>query len=247
MFGTVVHEMCDYHVNHGTALDLIEHDAFDQMVEEILTEKYDWSLSKIPSAKYREFRKSAIDAYRLWVFQVYEHYLVPNLKGNRRFYTEEDLYLQLDDGIWARGTPDLGTLGGMWDYKTTSGAFKWNQQKVDTEFQATYYLALHNYTFGSDWWLDSFNFVVYDRKKHDWNVLPTTRTQEQMDASLRIAVEYGRQMKADVYPATPFVEDYGKVKQGWYCSPRWCTAWNVCEYKQIGTSDPNEEAIVEWR
>lgn len=241
-FGQVVHSLCEDHLLNGPQPVQPKH--LDERIERILVEQYDWDISRVKN--YKQYRRNVVEAYRLWTFQVYEHFLADEIKGNRRFYVEQDLYWRFSDRVWGRGTPDLATKYSMWDFKTTNAAFKWNQEKADTNFQATYYLALHNLTFGKDWQLDKFRFVVYDRKNNDWNVLDTSRTKEQMASALLIAEQYGYQIQAGVFPATPFKEEYGKVKQGWYCSAKWCGAWNACAYKGIGQRDTSEEAVREW-
>lgn len=252
VFGTVVHDLIEQHLVNGRAV--VESAEYDEFVHNILVEKYEQplGLEYIPKKDYKRFKKETINAYQLWVFQVFEHIVRQELKGNKRFYAEQDLYKNLGISrfsgvpILGRGTPDLVTTHSFWDWKTTNGAFKWNQQKADTEFQATYYLALHNDQKYRDWYLEEFKFAVFDRKKSDWNVLSTTRTQEQMDASFALAMAYGEQMDAGIYPATPFIENYGKVIQGWYCGPKYCGAWDVCEFKGIGTKDTTQEVEVTW-
>lgn len=252
VFGTTVHDLIEQHLLNGRAD--IKSSSFDELLDSILRDKYEQNegIEFIPKKDYKRFKDEAINAYQLWVFQVYEHSVRAELKGNKRFYAEQDLYKNLGISrfngvpILGRGTPDLVTTHSFWDWKTTNGAFKWNQQKADTEFQATYYLALHNDQGYRDWYLDTFKFAVFDRKKSDWNVLSTTRTQEQMDAAFTLAMAYGEQIDSGVFPATPFVENYGKMQQGWYCSPKYCGAWDVCEFKGIGLKDSTQEVEVTW-
>lgn len=247
VFGTLTHDLIEQHLVNGRAKYGPAN--FDENAATILLEQYNWTIDEIPH--WKQFRRDIVEAYKLWIFQVYEHFLRNEVRGKRKFYVEEDLYYRFGVGkysgkpIYGRGTPDLAIQPEMWDFKTTSNSYFWTQEKADTQFQPTYYLALHNANM--DWQLQDFKFCVYDRKKHDWNVLSTSRTIEQQQAALRLAEAYGQQMDAEVFPATPFTESYGKPVQGWYCSTTYCGAWNVCEFKQLGSKDATEEAVIEWR
>lgn len=248
VFGTGVHYCCENHVaNPSGQAALIKPANFNAWMEKILVEQYDWSIDQIPDKDYKKMRRQIIEAYRLWVLQVYEH----DIKGETVLAAEEPLYVHVGDWqdrrIIAHGTPDLVLESRMEDNKTTNAAFKWTQDKADTEIQPTLYLAMFNLTHGTE--LTEFKYRVYDRKKEDWETLRTARTVAQQLAALRVAYFYGVQMAAGAFPATPAVEEYRKHKRGWYCSTKWCGAWNVCDMKSLiddGT-DLTELAVREWR
>ena len=216
-------------------------ETFDEWCETKLTTDYDWSIAQIPN--YGELRQEILDAYRLWVFQIY----LPNIENTGSKQVETTLYMPLAEDIWLEGTPDLVINGDrIWDWKTAKSDRQWNQQKADYALQSTLYLALHNANTGEG--LSKFTFAVYNRQKAEWSHLTTLRDRQQMDAALLTAVEYGKQIRAEAYPATPVVSEFMKRKRGWYCSARWCPAWNVCEHKFMNDkTDESEVAVRIWR
>ena len=252
VFGTAVHDCAEHHVldPKGQA-KRIRPAEFGLMMERILEENYDGSsLDDIPEKEYKKFRREVIEAYRLWVMQVYEHFIKADVK-ERTAHVEVPLYLYLGEHlgrrIIAHGTPDLTIQGlRMEDNKTTFAAFKWTQEKADTEIQPSLYLAMHNIIYNDS--ITDFVYRIYDRKAEDWDSLHTARTEGEQEAILKVAFEYGKQIAANVFPPTPIVENYGKRQRGWYCSPKWCGAWNVCSFKgQINDkTDLTEVAVKSW-
>jgi hypothetical protein len=55
--------------------------------------------------------------------------------------------------------------------------------------------------------------------------------KEQIEANLANAWEYGKMIAAGAFPYTPGDAPYGKHKRGWWCSPTYCGAWNICPGK----------------
>lgn len=244
VFGTCVHGMAEYHLLNGKKADT-KPNAFDEWMEGILNEEYQYSIEQIPDKEWKTFRRKAIEAYRLWVFQVYDHWLKPEL-SDEMFYVEADLITpihELEDGriIYLKGTPDLTLIGNrIVDFKTTNSR-GWNQAKADYSIQASLYLWLHNQLFDEP--LDTFDFHVYMRSKTDWNRYETKRTDPIMESAVHTAIQYGKQIATGVYPATMVDSDYGKLKRGWWCSAKYCGAWNICEHKFLN-DDVNELEIA---
>ncbi len=248
VFGTAVHYLCEQHViNPKGQSKIIQPANFNKFMEELLVNEYDWSIKQIGEKAYKTFRRKVIDAYRLWVLQVFEY----SIKDEDTLAVEEGLWVHIGDigdrRVIAHGTPDLVLGSWMEDNKTTNAAFKWTQEKADAEIQPTLYLAMFNLTHGTS--ITDFKYRIYDRKKEDWDTLKTSRSLEAQDAMFKTAYQYGVQIAAGAFPATPVVEEYKKFKRGWYCSPKWCGAWNICDMKQTyddGT-DFTQVAIREWR
>lgn len=253
VYGTAVHYLCEQHVlDPSRQRELIMPSVFNAWFKEEILTQYNATMGDIPSAEYKTFRRKVIEAYRMWVLQVYEHAVMPDSK-DKTLYVEQGLYVLLGEHegrrIIAHGTPDL-TIKGLRieDNKTTNAAFKWTQDKADTEIQPTLYLAMHNIT--HDDHVEDFVYRIYNRKAEDWNSLYTSRSFEAQEAMLRSAYEYGRQIVASVFPPTPVAETRGgKRQRGWYCSPSWCSAWNVCDYKKLVDDDADWEQVVvkSWR
>ena len=136
----------------------------------------------------------------------------------------------LPDGraVWLRGTPDVTTGGGIYDWKTSKKAWLLNSDGLSKGSfgpQAPLYLALTGQRSGH------FTFVVYDRATQKWETHPTVWSEEQVKASVLNAWETGKQIGAQGFPYTPFESSYGKYKRGWHCSPQYCGAWDVCPGK----------------
>lgn len=239
--GDSLHYMTSRHMAGDTPNDIM--DSFDEWLEGKLCSEYQWSLKLIPN--YGDLRKEIFDCYRLWIFQVWQ----PHLSSESSVYMEKTLYMCLSEAenLWLEGTPDLGILSKrMWDWKTAKSARQWSQARADFSIQTSLYLALHNSVFQED--LHDFTFAVYNRTKSEWGTFETTRVESEITSALWTATQYARQIKADVYPATPVGESYGKKQRMWYCSAKWCGAWNICEAKFLNDSvDETEVAIREWR
>lgn len=248
VFGTAVHYLCERHVlNPNGQSRIIQPAQFNKWCEQILDEQYDWSIDDISPKDYKTFRRKVIEAYRLWVLQVFEH----DIKNQDVLAVEEGMWVvigEVDTGrVIAHGTADLVMSTRVEDIKTTNAAFKWTQDKADAEIQPTMYLAMYNATHGTS--LTDFKYRVYDRKSEDWNTLETSRSLESQAAMFKTAYEYGKQIAAGAFPATPVVEEYKKHKRGWYCQPKWCGAWNICDQKQTyddGT-DFTQVVVRSWK
>jgi hypothetical protein len=210
-----------------------------EWVEEILQDQYDWTLDKVddPDSFFSELGV----AYRTWREQVRPHL-------NDPLIIEEEMFLYLGEGntsnIWLKGTPDVVFADRIHDHKTTGRA--WKEGKAQHAVQAGLYMALVKQN--SNIAPQEFMFDVYDRKNSVWDSWPVTRTEQEINASLQQAYQYGLQLEAGIFPATPTAEEYGKVKRGWYCSPKYCGAWNICTDKYINDDkDENVLAIRSWR
>jgi len=216
---------------------------FDEWFEPYLVENYDWDIARIPN--YDAFKESIMYAYMRWVLEVWPEQ--EPLVRRYEHYVEQTLYWERMPNVWLSGTPDLFNGIDLVDWKTTNAGWQWNSQKADFAIQPSIYAALHSYNF--DALPGSFIFYVWDRKKMEWNKYATTRSQEQIDASVRTADEYIRQYVQGIFPATMVVEGRdGKKKRGWYCSAKWCPAWNICEHKWLNDGvDESELAVKEWR
>jgi hypothetical protein len=131
--------------------------------------------------------------------------------------------------IVLRGIPDLVEEDGkLWDWKTSG--YGWKEGKAEAAAQAALYRFMvdeagHPHR--------QFNFLVYNRKENEWELYETYPSAEAISSALARAVEYGKMIRAGVYPATPIVYQFGKPKRGWYCSEKWCPAWHVCPYKDL--------------
>lgn len=209
----------------------------DEWVAEILVE-YDWTLDRIPSV--RDFFSELSAGYRSWRTEVH-----PTLEELICF--EEEMYLPLGEGkngnIYLRGTADAVFTPRLVDWKTS--AKPWTQNKADLSIQASLYPALVKQTYGKS--PRKFRFWNYVRTKHEWLYLDTSRTIQQINAALRSAYDYGMLLEARTFTATPVPEAAFNKARGWYCSAKFCGAWNICPAKFLADSkDENEIAVRSW-
>lgn len=241
LVGDSLHYMIARHLTGAEPKDVI--DGWDEWVETHLFTEYEWEVERIPN--FGALRKEIVDAYRLWIFQVWMPVIEPQLTP---LYAETELYMPLDESneLWLRGTPDLTLVHRMFDWKTAKSNRQWDQAKVNYALQTSLYLLLHNYVFEAN--LHDFSFAVFNRQASEWVVYPTERSSEEIEAARLTALEYVKQIRAEAYPATPVVSEYSKRKRGWYCSTSWCPAWNACEHKFMNDgTDTTAVAIREWR
>ena len=141
----------------------------------------------------------------------------------------------LDDGrmVWLQGTPDLWTMGTVYDWKTTGNPWKENGGGLTRGSfgqQAPLYLHLVS-TLGAT--ATRFVFYVYDRGSGAWASHETVWSPASIGAALANAWEYGKMIGAGAFPYTPASDNYGKYQRGWHCSARYCGAWDICEGKRI--------------
>lgn len=253
VFGQGLHYLANMHTMQGGPWQ----GNFEEWLEPYLAEEFDWSIAQIPN--YDNFREEVYYAYMRWSLEIWPEQ-EPYLKRYDDWYAERTLYWKRwekvdevpdnsDVGVsaWLSGTPDLYNGMAMVDYKTTGAAWQWYQAKVDLAIQPSMYLALHQHVYGE--LLPEFVFYVWDRKKKEWLKFVTSRTQAVVDAAVATADQYLEQYAARIFPATMVVEGRGGKKQrGWYCSAKWCPAWNICEHKFLNDSvDESEVAVRGWR
>lgn len=178
-------------------------------------------------------------AYLSWVEQVW-----PLIEDWRWAAVEERLLRCLgvmSDGraVWLSGTPDAVSAEPRgFDWKTAGRG--WKEGRVHAETQPTAYTWLLNQ--GDLEW----SYVVYDRSKQEWGWHDTRRTMVQAEAFARHAYVRGIQIGLGLYPATPVAKALSR--RGWWCSAKYCNAWNVCPAKDIGDSvNVAEEREDDWR
>lgn len=149
-----------------------------------------------------------------------------------------------------RGTPDLivphdeEPIG--FDWKTAAKGWKEGQQKTDKMDQLSAYTALY---YGDRPVVPAMSWVVgvYNRKAEMWEWYETTRSEGQVSSTLGAMDQVALAKSAGAYIPRQTQTVYGKTERGWWCSAKWCAAWNVCFYKNIGDGKENDERKVEWR
>ncbi len=239
VFGTCVHEIIANHLLEGKLQEKMLL-SMDVWIEQLLVDDYDWSLKKVPLV--RDFFSEIAVAYRSWVTHV-----LPTLDLSNIVTIEERQLMYLGEGnlgnIFLHGTADLVFSDLLMDWKTSGRA--WKQVKADFSIQASLYMPLHKQTL--DFSIQDFWFWIFNRQAGVWSVLKTKRTVAQIDAALSTALEYGRQIEAKAFPCTPVPEASFNKQRGWYCKPKFCSAWNVCDSKFMNDGiNEKEIAVRSW-
>jgi hypothetical protein len=235
-FGTCVHHIiAEDLLNGGIRDDLLL--SMNEWVEEILIDQYDWSLERVPDVQ--GFFSEVAVAYRSWRQNVY-----PNLPLDQVMAIEEEFRMFLGEGlhgnIFLKGTADLVLESTLMDWKTSGRA--WKQAKADFSVQASLYMPLHKQAL--DHSLQKFTFWVFNRSGGIWSPLSTKRTVAQIDGALATALQYGRQLESGAFPCTPVPEASFNKARGWYCKPKFCGAWNICDAKHLNDGF-NEKEVAE--
>jgi len=238
-FGTCAHYLCEQDLRTGEErLDLLSN--MGEWVEKILVEQYDWSVSQISNPT--EFFSELSVAYRTWLTQI-----KPKLPSTP-VGIETKMQMHLGEGnygeIHLQGTPDVIYEQYIRDFKTAGRG--WKADKADVSIQASLYPALVKENF-SGLKIQDFIFDVYDRSKSEWTSFPVKRRVKDINSALKHAFATGLKLEAGLFTAQPVPEASFVKKRGWYCKPKFCGAWNVCEFKYLADDvDENEIAIRKW-
>lgn len=239
VFGTCVHEIIANHLLEGKLQEKMLL-SMDVWIEQLLVDDYDWTLKKVPLV--RDFFSEIAVAYRSWVTHV-----EPTLDSEQIIAVEQRQLMYLGEGnsgnIFLHGTADLVFSNLLMDWKTSRRA--WKQQKADFSIQASLYMPLHKQTLEVS--IQEFWFWVFNRGAGVWSLLKTKRSTDQINAALATALEYGRQIEAKAFPCTPVPEASFNKQRGWYCKPKFCSAWNVCDSKFMNDGiNEKEIAVRTW-
>lgn len=219
-FGTGLHAVAEYGLTKSPGAAVAA--AKDIVLEAYINEHGD---GPVP------FGTELVDEIRSAVRSLFTFF---NISNDDVLLQEDKMYLplgELEDGrtVWLQGTPDLVTLSEIVDWKTAKR--KWTPLHSASSNQPSLYRPMVRWNHGFDPLY--FRFIAYNRGNGQWLTDVTDRTEEQMLAALKNIYEVGRQIAAGVFPAKPYMDTFGKKTRGWYCSPTWCDAWDVCEFKEI--------------
>lgn len=236
VFGTCVHHIISEDLmSGGEQQDELLH-TMGEWVDEILQTDYEWELKKVPDIP--QFFSEIGVAYRMWRTEVR-----PTLVGEL-LAVEEEMYMPLGKGktsnISLRGTADAVFDDTLVDWKTAGRG--WKPEKAAVSMQASLYMPLIKQNLNKS--IRKFTFWVFNRQLGGWEQHVTDRSITQINAALHTAHQYGLQLEAEVYPCTPVPESSFTKKRGWYCKPKFCGAWNICEAKYMN-DDVNEDVIAE--
>jgi len=183
-----------------------------------------------------------------WHQQVFE----PSLRDVAVVAVEEEMRTVLtvkDGGIALVGTPDLVSPGTVFDWKVAGRGWSENKDgltKGSFSPQPPLYLHLVR-SAGLGIAPNKFVFFVYDRKKHEWTPFETEWSDIQIEAAVQNAKHAARMIIHDAWQFTPFSTVFGKTQRGWWCSRKYCGAWNICQGKRMISDDTDTEVEYDPR
>lgn len=182
-----------------------------------------WDLDDLASPSVIEAGvMEAHGAVRLWLADVFPLLGEPSARWQVEERVTECIGFIEDRAVWLGGTADLVTRS-IHDWKTAGRG--WAQSKADAGNQASIYTYLYG--------IPDHVYHVYNRKSGEWELHETVRTIEQVTSALRVAWMTAKAMHHGTLVATPWASTFGKSKRGWYCSAKFCGAWDVCQFKSI--------------
>lgn len=231
-FGTMGHGAIEQDLIQGLHLwtmDELEGVWRDGLLSE---ESGTYDLDKLATPeKIHTSTEEAVVMMAAWQQDVY-----PQLNLSDYRFIEEKLVTPLGilpsgRGVWFHGTPDVVDVGNpkIYDWKTTGRA--WKESKVLGLNAPQAYSWLANTTY--DVFIPDHHYWVWNRTKREWDLHTTQRNQAHVDAYLRKAWGVARAIDAQAFPFQPWSETFGNVTRGWWCSPRYCGAWDICEGKDL--------------
>lgn len=208
-------------------------------VNELLVTEYDWSLDKVSNVPV--FFSELSTAYNLWRTTVKPHLPVQLIA------VEQEMFMPLGEGkngnLWLKGTADAVFEDTLMDWKTAGRG--WKADKPQLSLQASLYMPLVKQNLNKS--IRKFTFWVFNRQWGTWDQFVTQRSIEQINSALKTAYDYTAQIEAKIFPCTPVPESAFQKKRGWYCQPKFCGAWNVCEAKFMNDDvDESKVAVRSW-
>lgn len=258
VFGTVSHALYCKMIDGQSPLYVLQADAVRAELLRALRDDYGLRFDQEPSEAVHDLLKPDVDDF-IALVQTGAHI------WHREFWQQEKdklnvvlkeqvLYMPLGetpDGrlVVLQGTPDAVTdEPKLWDWKTAARG--WKFEKAQFTDQVTLYYALIAYNLGT-MPLEA-EFVVYNRQSEKIERYPTHRTEQQVGVAVKNAYYRGLQLwqveQGIKLPATPVVTEYFKEKRGWYCSYKYCSAWNCCDLKYLNDSvDETQRREPKWK
>lgn len=231
-------------------MEMMMTDTTRRLLEEIAT-KDEYELSSVSSEeRIDEMCNDAITAASDWFEQVWKGEGLENLP----LVAIEELVIRpmgtLPDGraIWLQGTPDAVYQDCIRDWKTSKAGWRVSRSgltKANFSIQAPLYIWLSEAIVGT--LVEEFDYYDYSFADATWTVHPTRWDKRSIESALLSAWEYGKMIAYETYPYTPARSPFGKFERGWFCSPTYCGAWNICPGKARVSDGYNLDQVKDER
>ena len=242
-FGTMIHSFAEWRLegNHDVVTTKHLEEWWDETIDSDSDGQFTLQDLLTPTALADKLHE-AVQACHEWDTTVF-----PELGLSQDVLIEELLLVPMGvtpsgREMWLRGTADVVDLGNahILDWKTAGRG--WDPSKAMSTHQAQAYSFLVEGATGK--LILDFTYWVWNRKSWTWEQHVTERTPSQVDAWIKHAWQRGLQIEAQAFPFTPWDSTFGKFKRGWWCSAKYCAAWDVCEGKSL-PDDVWEEQPIE--
>lgn len=243
------------------------------MIEQTLKDPKPWTKGRALEAWVKALSAEGVDLFAIADIEVLEASALEAVSAHLAWYdwwtsrrdkldtrtmaVEQKLWRplgQLPNGraVWLHGTPDVievdpnDRFRGV-DWKTAASG--WKEGRIHFEMQPSAYtwLAAPLIGDGEDRLELDWTYAVYSRASAEWVEHHTHRGPAEVKAWLRHAWMRAKEIDAQAFPFTPVVTVYGKTQRGWWCSAKYCAAWNVCEGKYLADGvDETEQSTPDW-
>lgn len=220
--GTAVHAGIESAINgHDPLLSIAE--SLGQMLEEGMTMTLNMSRGQMLT--------EAIRMFDMWVRDIRPKIGQP-LHTEYTFDVEWFTTQVLDRKVNVRlkGTIDLITTTGLWDWKTAGRKYQ-AREKQNTAIQPTVY-AIAGTKLGFFEWPVTFNYGLMVRGKDDTQILSVHRTRNHEVWLARVVEPLIRQAIGLGTDMTWPINDSHAL-----CSQKWCPWWTSCKGSALTSSD----------
>lgn len=244
-FGTLVHAMIELELTGARGRVPWTTMNVSDLWDELALEEYGVSLADLADDDLiLDSSIEAVGAVMQWRRQVQQTLPNGDMLIERRL--EAPLGV-LPNGreVWLHGTGDLlyTDIAIGYDWKTAGRG--WKETKATYLGQPSAYAYLHWYNHNV--WVERWRYWVYNRGSARWDLHTTYRNRQQVASWLRHAFGIACAIDAGVVYYTPTQHPYGKSERGWWCSPRYCAAWDHCPGKYLADGyDEKQLAIINW-
>lgn len=248
--GTGVHLLNEMHIAFGTVFDSAEQ-TLDAWTAEMARRGEGFHDFTTPTRRI-EVAQEILTAHQKWV----EQFWLPVGQHLDIISTERKMQMPLGvlpNGreVWLRGTADLVTAEPkVWDWKTSSTG--WQTAKLNEITQHLSYAALVEHELEIQ--PREAAYVVYDFKSGTWSWSEFTVSfgRPQIDRVLREFFKMGAVLDADAAMASPAKRgaSWGQDGRGWWCSAKWCGAWDICDGKYLlddGKATGVRDNSITWK
>ena len=206
----------------------------------------------VAPTRLREITIECFQAHEAWITQFWltEGKLLDVVSTEKRMRMPIG-HLQDGREVWLRGTADLITgPPKVWDWKTSTSG--WTAKKLNEMTQHMFYAALAEYELGVPH--TEAAYVVYNFKTGTWEwsafTLPIERPAMNRALyemyKMAVVLAHGAAMASPAKRGA----SWGQDGRGWWCSAKWCGAWDWCDGKYIlddGKCDGLRDPLITWK